>query len=667
MRSAIGLTVILLLILALPWEVRADFRQFIPKISNYSGFLTVDSSYEQQDDTTNGRGLKTKDLFLRETLDLSTVGYIYDPRFITILLKLSGGVKQESFSIGSRSQNFKNMTAEQYTFRMFVLPEHPYNLEIFALRVEPLTRRAFQQSGSVAYSKGAVFRYRKKPYFVNAHYLDNTTESPVGSYTTKKYGVLATYYKELGGEKFYSYSGSYEHTSYTGGGSADEAAIGNNYFLKTMRFSSNLSYGRSSQKQGGIFSLALSNETINWAERAHFNLPWNFGAGLSFVWNKNRLKTSGDNVAEQNISTTSRAYGLNITQQLYHSLLTHYDLGYASLNSETGTSTTLTNGLGLVYSKDIPWGRLRIEASGDRTNTKRRGVQAIPGELHRGVRVPGSFTLDNPDADPSTIFVYLRSPVSPEGIAPLVENVDYIVQAFENTFRITIVNLPSQFVIPGTYDIFVSYSLNNAESSLVTTNLNYSLSFELFSEFFPYYNHSKSSQTVSGLTDQVPWNFTSDVFGFLFAKGPLNLSASYFTVRSNVNPSKGWKANATYVKNIAEETQMQAAANYSYTNYPEGLGLGGVSYTERLYGASAALQRTIRKHNMTFSIVGAYSRDEALASSNTYSFTSSYVWKVGKLYLSAGATGSLTQTSFSGGNGRRTYQYYYLTVKRRLF
>ena len=70
---------------------------------------------------------------------------------------------------------------------------------------------------------------------------------------------------------------------------------------------------------------------------------------------------------------------------------------------------------------------------------------------------------------------------------------------------------------------------------------------------------------------------------------------------------------------------------------------------------------------MTFSVVGAYSRDEALASSNTYSFTSSYVWKVGKIYLSAGATGSLTNTSFTGGDTRQVYQYYYLTVRRKLF
>jgi hypothetical protein len=659
-----------MLILMVPPEARADFRQFVPRISDYSGFLTLDASYEKQEDTTNGRGIRSKDLFLRETLQLNTLGYVYDPRFITFVLKFSGGVKHESFSTGGTSEPFKTMFAREYTFRMIVLPEHPYNLELFALRVEPLTRRAFLQSQSVAYSKGVIFRYKKKPYFFNAHYIDNTTDSPVASYSNKKYGFLGTYYKELGQEKFYSYSASYDHTvsSYTAGGSTDEAALANNYFLKTVSISSDVAYQQSSQGQGP-YSLSLSSKTMNWGERAYFRLPWNFSSALAFGWNKNTLKTSGGTVAEQDLSATTRNASFTISHKLYNSLFSNYSLGYGSLNSDTGRTTTLSNNLGFTYSKNIPWGRLRSGVSLGRTTTDRKGVLSVPNEPHSGVRVPGSFTLNNQDVNAATILVLVRSVDVPGELIPLTENTDYVVAPFGNTYQITILNLPSDFIIPGTYDFVVSYTLNNAESKLRTTDLNYSLSFELFKDmFYPYYNHSTSRQKVlSGLTDEVPWNLTSDTVGFMFVKLPFTVSASYIKVSSNINPSSGWKTDLTYSTDLTQTTHLQGSANYSNVYYPQGTGMGGVSYTDRLFGASAAVQRKFPKHNMYISVVGAYSREMSLTTANSYSLSSNYVWNVGKIYVTAGATGSLSNSEFAGGKNRRTDQYYYLSIKRRLF
>lgn len=670
MQGTVRLIVIIMLILASARDVRADYRQFIPRVSDYAGFLTVDASYEKQEDTTNGRGIKSKDIFFREMLQLNTVGYVYDPRFITFLVKLSGGVKQESFSIGDSSESFKTLWANQYTFRMIVLPEHPYNLELFALRVEPLTRRAFLQSHSVAYSKGAIFRYKKKPYFLNAHYIDNTSESPAGSYTTRKYGVLGTYYKEMGGEKYYSYSGSYDHTtsSYTAGGSTDEAALTNTYFLKTVSISSNVSYTESSQGEGPS-SLSLSSKTINWGERAIFRLPWNFTSELGFGWNRNKMKTSSGTAGEQDFTSTTRNFSLRITHQLYNSLFSSYGFGYGSLDSQTGTTTTLSNRLGFVYAKNIPWGRMRSSFSVGRTTTDRKGVQQVPNEPHSGVRVPGSFNLDNQDVDEDTIIVFVKSVLVPGQVIALTQDFDYIIEPFGNTFQITVLNLPPEFVIPGTYDFVVSYTLNDAESKLRTTNLNFSINFELLNDMlYPYYSHSTSRQkVVSGVSNEVPWNFTSDTVGFMFVKRPFTFSASYLKISSNINPSKGWKTELTYIDNLTENMQIQASTNYSSVYYPQGTGVDGVSYTERLFGASAGVQQTFRKQDMHLAVVAAYSRDESLTTSNSYSFSANYVWNVGKLNLTAGATGSLSNSEFPGGNSRRTDQYYYLTVKRQIF
>ena len=75
-------------------------------------------------------------------------------------------------------------------------------------------------------------------------------------------------------------------------------------------------------------------------------------------------------------------------------------------------------------------------------------------EPHVGVSVPGSFTVDQPNADQTTIVVYLRSPLPPFELVRLVENVNYAVIPTQNTFEIPVFALPPQFVVPGTYDLW---------------------------------------------------------------------------------------------------------------------------------------------------------------------------------------------------------------------
>lgn len=95
------------------------------------------------------------------------------------------------------------------------------------------------------------------------------------------------------------------------------------------------------------------------------------------------------------------------------------------------------------------------------------GETQVVNEPHPAVAVPGSFTLLQQEPDPATIQVFVKYPVAPFEIIPLQEGVNYTVTPLNNTFQIEIINLPSQFLLPGSFDFFVSYSvINNCAATL---------------------------------------------------------------------------------------------------------------------------------------------------------------------------------------------------------
>ena len=114
-------------------------------------------------------------------------------------------------------------------------------------------------------------------------------------------------------------------------------------------------------------------------------------------------------------------------------------------------------------------------------------------------------------------------------------------------------------------------------------------------------------------------------------------------------------------------TQLLATAHYSSTYYPEGSSQGGPSYTDNLLGLTLGVQQKISKKNLFLSMAGSYSYERGLTTSTVYSLNSSLVWSLGKVYVTAGATMSVAESEFAFEKNRRTNQYYYLNVKRKLF
>jgi hypothetical protein len=678
LRSAVRLLAILAVVLAAaPALASPDWREFIPKITGYEGFLTLEGAYESHEDRVDVAGQKRSDLFFRQIVELAASGYIYHPKFIVYYIGFSGGLKEEQFSAGGQKSPWRLANAEGYDISALVLPQHPYNLELFTRRVEPLAKTAGSEFSTVAYSSGAIFRYKKKPYFLNVHYLRDTNDYSSGSHTTSKYGFLGTYHKEIEkeGGNTYSFAAAYDRQDSGAAGfdsTSDDASLSNTVSFRKVHLSSGLSYHAADQ-HGGVGGVSLTGRNLAWTERGQILLPWNFSADLSYVLSRDWIKTGGGSIEETKLSDTSQNATFSLTHRLYDSLISTYTVGYGSVKSDAGRGSTFSNSLGFAYVKKVPLGRLRATFSAGISDTTTTGSQAIVNEPHDGVSVPfGDFTLNERDADVASIIVFLKSTIVPGVLVHLRENIDYFALHSGDSILIVIVNLPSPFIVPGTYDFAVSYSVRNRSGGFRMRNLSSTISYLLFREMLiPYWNHSEAKETLKeGDIGVAPFSVTTDQWGITFNRRPFSGTVQYELIRSTFTPSKGWKAELNYIDNVFQYTQVQASVMYAVKTYPEGIatvGFGSTPYRDKLLGASAGVQQRIRRFNLFLYAGGAYSKEKGLGEATTYALNSSLFWGIGKLLVDAGATASFSDSVIAGVKTKRVDQYYYLTLKRKIF
>ena len=170
-------------------------RSFIPELAKFEGDLEVGFTHEAYDNKVRGVGFSTSDSIAIERLRLGTLGFIYDPRFVTFDLDVAWGLRQEKFDSRSSTTRSSGTTGE-YSARAYVLPEHPYNLEMYASRTSPIFYGRLAPSGHiVSDQKGVIAKYREKPFSLEAGVSDNSVRgSHNGDYNSDTEHVSGTAY-----------------------------------------------------------------------------------------------------------------------------------------------------------------------------------------------------------------------------------------------------------------------------------------------------------------------------------------------------------------------------------------------------------------------------------------------------------------------------------------
>ena len=676
----LSLLLVLALLAVVPEPAGADWTDFLPRTLETHAWVGLQFLYEKDDLQSGPRHLTWDDTLFREKLTLDTAGYVYHPRFLRYRGLVSGALKQETYEKSDLPPlGRRNSSGFEYDARVFLLPEHPYTLEVFATRQEPLLREEYAiQVPSISTSYGADFRYRKKPWTFHLRASDDGIDASGLSTDVKRLLADGRYFKSFGSGKTVAFNATYSPSRFTSSngyaGETQDAYLGNTLEWGRFRLYSNLSQTRLTQ-EGGPDTLQTTSRQLSWYEQFSAELPWRLKLELYWRYNENDSDYAGLAVPDGTggLSSVNKNVQAQLRHQLYDSLQSTYTFRWDESASTGGGTTATGNALAFNYTKSVPGPRGRLTATLNlaQGDTRSAGQSQILDELHQGVPVPGSFLLFQPNADPASVAVFVRSPVPPFELVKLTENLDYTVTGVGNTLQVTILSLPPEFRVPGTYDFRVSYSLVIGNYTARTQTFGQSASLALFdNRLTPYYSFAAlRSTTTSG--EAPGGGLNSNVFtaGVTYSAGPWRALAEYASVSWAASPWTGWKGEVQYIGPVAPMTTVNVTASYQNRHFGQSdFGGGAPPYTEQVTAAFGSVQQLLFSRQLSISAGGSYSRVQSLSDSRSVGLNANLSWKTGRLEILGGANYTNTQTaSGTAYAGRTIHQYYYLWLRRLLF
>ena len=660
--------------LAAPSIVLADLRQFIPQIYSTEGDLEIDASHENKENIVSENGSRTADTFLSEKIVLTVKGFVYHPRFLLFLGKFGTGLSQEKYRQSSDIFTEDSSHSEgiwEYEFRTLLLPEHPYNLELYALRYNPfIVGRANPEINSVTTSEGALFTYRKRPFKVKLNYNVSRTESTRSDSDSENYGAFANYFKEnftLAG----SISRSVTNASVSSATTEYKLlnySINNQIRLFQRRVYFTSIAGQIISDQRAVETYTEGNRTT-WSEQLNMYLPWNFNSIITYGYFRDiqRSQEIDTKVKSLTESMTNTA-GVTVTHQLFDSLRTAYNYNYNASLTSTGDAFTSINSLNAAYTKKIPWGKLFAGLLLSQSLLDRRGNPMVAGENYKAA-IFDEFTLEESEIDLQSLKVYVKDPSL--GPIELTNNVHYSISPVGNTFKIFIIDIPAIVKDPDpnfVYAFRVTYLFTISSFKLRKTGVGYNLKLELFNKlvnpFYAYYHEDQ--ELLYGTLPSGVDEITSNTVGLLLEKRPYSLLTEYQDYDSRLNPSKRYRAETNYRQSFNGTTYADARVYYEKIKHLVSV-YNPESTTETSTGIDMKINKRYPRKHLTITGLASYGHRKLIFDTNRYSLGAFLTWTLEKIDLSLGANLYRTESSINTGGSENTNQTYYFSLKRKLF
>lgn len=669
--------VLALLLAPLPGgAVRAEVGRFLPRSLDTGVYLELTGLREEEERHNRGRLFAWDDTFFREKLTLFSNGYVYHPRFLVYRISLTGVYRQEKFERTLfPSEGYQSSTGLEYSARLVFLPEHPYNFELFALRYEPLYReRQATEIDNLSTSHGALFEYKKKPYFVTARYTDNRRESGDSFSEVERLGVDGQYFREFGQGNAFSLGGNLSPARFDRSsgleGSSLEASVNNGLRFRKFRLTS--SVNRYSFEQDQPLGGRSESDQFGWQEQLTAYLWESLRAQLSYRYQdrESRVPAGFPSGAERVYSSLTRYLDFDLSHRLYRSLDTTYSYQRVSNDSSAGGNRLETHSFALDYVKAIPSGHLMAGASVSRSDLESGGRNDVVEEGHPAVGVPGSFQLNQANVDPATLAVYLRSPLPPFENILLAEGTHYTVASIGDLLEVNVLTLPPQFVVPETYELRVTYSLTVARFALRNESRSYRFSLDLFDNLLtPYVSRSEvDSRVLRGALPGISPESITTVAGITLQRRGFQARIEYQDVDWQVSPYRSLLTEARFVGPIGPRTNLNAVASRREREFPHGRLLAtGSPLTETFDTISATVQQRLFRR-MHLSLGGSHTRTRGSYESRATGGQASLSWRIGRVDLSLGA--NLATSEADAGLllvSDRTHRFYYLRIRRNFF
>ena len=179
----------------------------------------------------------------------------------------------------------------------------------------------------------------------------------------------------------------------------------------------------------------------------------------------------------------------------------------------------------------------------------------------------------------------------------------------------------------------------------------------------------RTSKVLSGTFEGGPVENKFTTAGIIFQKMPFRVLAEYQQLDSNINPYKQWKGEMNCNTPVTDTSRMYIATSYARKYYPIGSSSQDPqAYTEDTATFSANIQKHFFERSLVLTAGGSYSAFMGLIKSTAYSLNSNLEWKIGKMYMTLGASGYRSKSEGVGTlQNERDHEYYYVNIKRKLF
>lgn len=661
-----------------PGPLAADWRLFLPHSFSSGAWLELFGSSERDETRYGERSFEWRDDFLKEKVTVFSDGWVYHPRFLQYRLSLTGALRQENYSTHAvAGAGWRNDDGLEYEARLYVLPEHAFQAQLFALRYEPLFKeQSATTHGNLATSRGADLRYRRKPLFLRARYSDDRLESDRSFSRVQGLVTEAEYFQRSRSGDELSLTASHNPARFSASsgleGTSTESTAGGFLDLGWLRWDASATRSTREQHDGFLTPGQFESEQLAWQQRLSLHLPAHFRTDFAYRWldSTNRLPATVLGPGNE-LSSLDKDLRVDVVHRLYQSLDSTYTFRDATRTSAGGETGDRFHALAFNYTKAIPRGRVQAGLNLGRGETTSAGQAQVVNEPHPALRVPGTFTLGQATADRASLVVFLKSPVEPFEIVQLAEDVHYTVAPIADRFEVTLFALPAEFVVPGTYDFFVSYELAAGDYRLRTDTLGHSASVQLFDNLLmPYYSYVEvRSDVAAGFFPGDVLASTTWTAGLALTRGAWRGRLEYQDVDWNVNPYRVWRADAQYTGTLGAALTFYGTAGYQNRRFPRGrAGLDGQALAEQTQSATASVQRQFLERTLVLAVGGAFSRTETIYDTTAWSLNSSLSWRIGRLNLTAGASAYDAETRGAAvTRSGRTHVYYYFRLRRDLF
>jgi hypothetical protein len=668
-----------LLLTATAGDAMAGAWDFVPRYMDYSGELVLKGMMDGRETTTENRSSSYQDINFQEFLHVNGVGFMYSPSFISLLSDISIGLQQESREADDLTYRQDN---SMFGFRqeLIVLPDHPYNLHLYAGRTEELVRgRAGGSSRAVVYEWGARARYQKRPWQTMLNYTHFETASTWDS-VTDTIGANLYYFDTL---TFWNINGSYNH--YLSSRYNDQNNTVKDVFAahiskkwESFRFLSRWDLDQHTQEDHyqSILNLPDYSETRNrweWFNELAADLPFNVTSRFSYRKRNSDAEFQRGTETGGAISDTD-SYNLNFTHHLYKSLITNLNSGYRTTESLGGKTEQKDLFLSTNYSKIIRWGTIGASLSGGISDTGNVGGTTILSEKHSLTpSSPTSFTLNSTQLDPDTIRVSVIDSFNNNMIVPLARDIHYTVVTVGESYRILILSLPLSLTEPWTDYIYIAdYANISSDFTIRGTNWGGTLKFSLYNQLItPHAGYRQSEQqTIDGSFPGILDNSKSYDVG---------LSTSYGNVQGDI--SKYWRTSTTeneerlivYITSSLKITRLtggSCALSYENNNIEQLFSTSSnrkPALEEDIYSTHFQVFTAWPEWHLDGTLGVNYSLYQGLGESTTRSINSALTWRIGRMdinmRLAYHDSESEVQTSFTSSD----YYTAWITVRRQLF